>query len=590
MRAPDFWNYFDQVASPRLARRANGFRKVFTYLDRLERPVTIVETGCVREQDNWAGDGQSTILFDKYAEFHPGSAVLSVDVDPTAVALCKPLVTRAQVNRSDSIAFLENLARRWPDQFEVLDLLYLDSHEVNLEDPLASAAHHLDELLAIAPVICPDTLVVVDDSPLYFLGVPSQDGRVEVIQSPSIGGKGRLIARYASRVGAEIYFSDYQCAWFGFGRTPSSRLKFAPPGRRHGVSQPESEPASDGSAASPTSDRVGGDDRTPGQPTLTDESTARLRSPKPLVEPRALALRIARALPRPERARLAWQLLEGEAEEVTFKRAGTRWTGLLWDEVISRNLFIDGGFQNAEVRAILAWMSYHKLIAPNRNVAIDVGANIGTFAIPFAQQTECRVVAIEPFPELYAVLARNVADNGLAARVTCIQAAICLTNEERVRMILPSVNSGAGEVCREGRGPSWADSYAARSVAEVPARKLSDVIKAQAIAPAQVALVWSDTQGREADVIESGQELWAAGVPLFAEFAPRFFPDAARELVAVANRRFISFIVAQSLIADPAAGAQPIAELAAFCQTLGRDGGDALLLPESFENCLRAKS
>ena len=78
--------------SPQLAHRTEGFRKVFDHLDRFDRPVGIVETGCVRQQDNWAGDGKSTILFNRYAEFHPRSAVFSVNRDPEAAALCRSLV------------------------------------------------------------------------------------------------------------------------------------------------------------------------------------------------------------------------------------------------------------------------------------------------------------------------------------------------------------------------------------------------------------------------------------------------------------------------------------------------------------------
>jgi hypothetical protein len=60
MRSPNFWSWFDGFAGPQLAHRTEGFRKVFDYLDRFDRPVGIVETGCVRQQDNWAGDGQRT--------------------------------------------------------------------------------------------------------------------------------------------------------------------------------------------------------------------------------------------------------------------------------------------------------------------------------------------------------------------------------------------------------------------------------------------------------------------------------------------------------------------------------------------------
>src|ERR1700751_3564209 len=107
MRSHDFWNYFDQIARPKLAQRADTFGKVFSYLDGFELPVTIVETGCVREKDSWEGDGQSTILFDRYAQFPPGSIVFSVDIDAAAAALCRSLVRpQVRIHTCDSVAFL----------------------------------------------------------------------------------------------------------------------------------------------------------------------------------------------------------------------------------------------------------------------------------------------------------------------------------------------------------------------------------------------------------------------------------------------------------------------------------------------------
>ena len=205
MRSPDFWSWFDGIAGPQLAHRTEGFRKVFDHLDRFDRPVGIVETGCVRQQDNWAGDGQSTILFDRYPEFHPRSAVFSVDRDPEAAALCRSLVGgQVQIHAGDSLAYLKSLADHPPAGLEFLDLLYLDSFDVDFEDPLPSAIHHLKELLAIAPLVSFATLVVVDDSPSSFIG----------------GGKGRLIAEYADQIGAERLFAEYQCGWLRLGRPP----------------------------------------------------------------------------------------------------------------------------------------------------------------------------------------------------------------------------------------------------------------------------------------------------------------------------------------------------------------------------------
>ncbi len=232
MRSPDFWDYFDRLARPNLGLRANAFSCAFTYLDRLDRPVGIVETGCVREKDAWEGDGQSTVLFDKYAQTHPGSVVLSVDSDPAATALCRSLVTsRTRIHTGDSIAFLQSLTEHPPPELVHIDLLYLDSLDIdmNFEDPLPSATHHLKELLTVMPLVRPETLVVVDDSPLEMIGVIAEDGSTNLIRSPRIGGKGKLIAEYASAIGVEPFFREYQCGWLGLGRFNGSSAQVAWP-------------------------------------------------------------------------------------------------------------------------------------------------------------------------------------------------------------------------------------------------------------------------------------------------------------------------------------------------------------------------
>ena len=230
MRSPDFWSWFDKIAGPQLSHRTEGFRKVFDYLDRFDRPVGIIETGCVRQQDNWAGDGQSTILFDRYADFHAGSAVFSVDRDPEAAALCRSLVgERVHIHVGDSLLYLKSLADHPPGGLEFLDLLYLDSFDVDFDNPLPSAIHHLKELLAIAPLVSFETLVVVDDSPCSFIGVPDGDNPMRSIRPPRIEGKGRLIAEYADQIAAENLFTEYQCGWLRLGRPARSTPRPRPP-------------------------------------------------------------------------------------------------------------------------------------------------------------------------------------------------------------------------------------------------------------------------------------------------------------------------------------------------------------------------
>ena len=56
------WSEYYEEVKPLLGLRETGFTKIFEYLRRIKDPV-IVETGTVREENNFEGDGCSTVLF-----------------------------------------------------------------------------------------------------------------------------------------------------------------------------------------------------------------------------------------------------------------------------------------------------------------------------------------------------------------------------------------------------------------------------------------------------------------------------------------------------------------------------------------------
>jgi hypothetical protein len=213
MRSDEFWNFYNTI-KPQLAARVGTLTRTFEMLDAIDRPVGIVETGCCRQAGNWAGDGGSTLLFDKYVQCHPGSVVYTVDIDPAATALCRSLVSaHVKVHTGDSVAFLKTLADSPPADLPALDLLYLDSYDVNFDDVFPSAFHHMKELVAIAPLVQAHTLVVVDDSPSAFTGFINAEGQVLLVTPPKTGGKGKLVGEYAQHIGAEKVFDGYQCGW-----------------------------------------------------------------------------------------------------------------------------------------------------------------------------------------------------------------------------------------------------------------------------------------------------------------------------------------------------------------------------------------
>ena len=68
----------------------------------------------------------------------------------------------------------------------------------------------------------------------------------------------------------------------------------------------------------------------------------------------------------------------------------------------------------------------------------------------------------------------------------------------------------------------------------------------------EIAMVWADVQGCELDVIESGELLWAAGAPLWAEIEPHSLrrQGTLEVLAPRAAAHFDRFILASDLIAS----------------------------------------
>lgn len=211
MRSEHFWSWFDGHAVPRLKggnpqmNRVNTFRAMFEHLDGFEEPL-IVETGCIEEPDNWVGNGCSTIMFDKYADF-AGGFVRSVDIDRGKASRANALTgERTTVACADSVAFLKALGA----QPEIPALVYLDASHLNWQVETEAQVHHFLELKAIWPRLAPDTMVAVDDSPAIL----DENGRLIIC------GKGGLVARHAGEVGAALAFTEYQSGWTGFPGSP----------------------------------------------------------------------------------------------------------------------------------------------------------------------------------------------------------------------------------------------------------------------------------------------------------------------------------------------------------------------------------
>lgn len=83
-----------------------------------------------------------------------------------------------------------------------------------------------------------------------------------------------------------------------------------------------------------------------------------------------------------------------------------------------------------------AWVVFCKQeykVTSEHKVIVDLGANIGTFALFAARQSQyAKVICFEPFPDTFQQLESNVANNGLDGRIVCRQLAVSGSNRPRV--------------------------------------------------------------------------------------------------------------------------------------------------------------
>jgi cephalosporin hydroxylase len=174
--------------------RYTSYRMIFReLLRRRRRDFTIIETGCAFG-GGWC-HGSSSFLFIEFLNVF-GGKLISIDLNPEHMAACRRLVetVRPATGRArffpmvgDSVAILGSL----PDR---ADFVYLDSWDLERDDPEPSMRHHLAEFKAAKPIFVrsQELIVAVDDN-----------------LKPLDIGKGKYILDWARQTGQDVLLDDY---------------------------------------------------------------------------------------------------------------------------------------------------------------------------------------------------------------------------------------------------------------------------------------------------------------------------------------------------------------------------------------------
>jgi hypothetical protein len=138
---------------------------------------------------SFGDDGASTFIFDLFVNSYNG-CVLSVDINKKNVKDAKEIVSnKTKIFQMDSVKFLWNLPKNYS-----IDLLYLDSFDLELDNPHPSSLHHLKELCAVIKNL-KNTIIVIDD---------------HKVSSNQKISKGAYVKDFMLQIGAKLLFENYQ--------------------------------------------------------------------------------------------------------------------------------------------------------------------------------------------------------------------------------------------------------------------------------------------------------------------------------------------------------------------------------------------
>ena len=177
-------------------RKALGVRQTaFEFIfDNMPYAPVIVETGSLRCVGSVEGDGNATLLFDELTA--AAGQVFSIDVDERCgTNIAEHCGNQVQFIHGDSLKRLPELR----EKLRRVDLLYLDSLDVDFEHDELAARHALKECQYAMHMLSSRAFVAVDDNDVF--------GR----------GKGRLVGQFAEIKGWPLVLDGYVKIWSCYG-------------------------------------------------------------------------------------------------------------------------------------------------------------------------------------------------------------------------------------------------------------------------------------------------------------------------------------------------------------------------------------
>ena len=238
------------------------------------------------------------------------------------------------------------------------------------------------------------------------------------------------------------------------------------------------------------------------------------------------ALRLLQQAVRRARWRLACKL----HKQIVVKTNQGLFTTFADDWAIGRALFEEGGYEFDESLRALQFLKSRGFIPRTDVLMYDIGANIGIISIGLLNAGEIDfAVAIEPDPDNFYLLQKNVAQNQLTDKLLSIQTAIS-SEPATLTMHHSKLNRGDHRTTKE-------DIDIGRGKITVPAVTLDDICSRGEATERHFEkphLLWMDVQGFEGHILAGAEETICNGIPVVLEVSPYGLIAAGTQLESFA--------------------------------------------------------
>jgi len=194
------------------------------------------------------------------------------------------------------------------------------------------------------------------------------------------------------------------------------------------------------------------------------------------------------------------------------------------DEVISRSLYCRGEYELEFTSQALKLLREIQQCPPKgQGTVVDIGANNGVISIGILYTGEMeRAIAIEPEPQNFSLLQRNVDQNGLEKRFICLPYAL---SDKHGQVVLELSGSDFGDhrvrPTSQVRDSPELFHESTRSVIGVQSEQLDRLlVDLPEDFTRTIAVIWADVQGYEGHVFAGAKELLSRGIPVVSEIWP----------------------------------------------------------------------